>query len=109
MNTSSKSKEYYIRQINDLTYDKDLLTGQLQASKNTSKNLDNECKDLIMEVNQLRIIIEELKTSLSQQHELRYYISENTELQSRKEVQAYKQYLVAINAYNNFNGGKLKV
>jgi predicted nuclease with TOPRIM domain len=60
MDTSSKSKEYYIRQINDLTDDKAVLTGQLQASRNTSKNLDNECKDLLKEVNSLRQTVKEL-------------------------------------------------
>jgi hypothetical protein len=60
MDTSSKSKEYYIRQINDLTDDKAVLTGQLQASRNISKNLDNECKDLLKEVNSLRQTVKEL-------------------------------------------------
>jgi hypothetical protein len=60
MDTSSKSKEYFIRQINDLTNDKAVLTGKLKASRNTSKNLDNECKDLLKEVNSLRQTVKEL-------------------------------------------------
>lgn len=132
MDTSYKKLEFLLKKIEDLADDKDLLTFQLQASRNTSKNLDDECKDLVKEVNSLRkalsieqeqhnrtvklamdrkgqidnliFVVKELKTSLSQQHELRYYTSENTDLQSRKEIQAYKQYLVAITAYNNYNG-----
>ena len=60
MDTSYKKLEFLLKKIDDLTDDKDLLTGQLQASRNISKNLDNECKDLVKEVNSLRHTIEEL-------------------------------------------------
>jgi DNA repair exonuclease SbcCD ATPase subunit len=108
MDTRYNQLKFLIKQVDNLTDDKCLLTGQLEASRNTSKNLDNECKDLVKEVNQLRRLVEELKTSLSQQHELRYYTSENSELQYRKEIQAEKQFSVAIAAYNNYNGIKVK-
>jgi uncharacterized protein YoxC len=55
-----KRIEFLVKQIDDLTDDKAVLTGQLQASRNTSKNLDNECKDLLKEVNSLRQTVKEL-------------------------------------------------
>ena len=80
-----------------MIYDKDLLTGQIEASRNITKNLDNECKDLLKENNQLRKIAYDLANAGCH--------FQNCE--SDSDSPSWDMF-IALTSYNNFLKSKVK-